>query len=90
MKKYIICLANSYKNGGRCIAGVEIQKNDDRINIVKNVNGAPKWIRPILGNGNDGVPENLAQSFSMLDLLEIEIVQNAPDGMHSENAIFTP
>ena len=89
MKKYIICLANSYKNGGRCIAGVEIQKKDGRINIVKNANGTPKWIRPIVGNGNDGVPENLAQSFSMLDILEIEVVQNAPEGMHSENAIFT-
>ena len=25
MDKYILCLANSYKHGGRCIAGVEIK-----------------------------------------------------------------
>ena len=29
MDKYFICLANSYKRGGRCIAGVEVLVNQD-------------------------------------------------------------
>lgn len=89
MLKYIICLANSYKNGGRCIAGIEIQKKDGRITIVKNIDGSPKWVRPIIGNGDEGIPENMVKSFSVLDILEIEITQHAPVGMHSENVIFT-
>lgn len=89
MLKHIVCLANSYKNGGRCIAGIEIQKKDGRITIVKNIDGSPKWIRPIVGNGDDGVPESMVKQFSVLDILEIEITQQIPTGMHSENVIFT-
>ena len=38
-----VCLANSYKEGGRCIAGIELDENDEPI----MVDGHPKWIRPV-------------------------------------------
>ena len=48
MDKYFICLANSYKRGGRCIAGVEVIFNgDSKWKLVRNDDGIPNWIRPI-------------------------------------------
>lgn len=40
MDKYFICLANSYKHGGRCIAGIEVQVTSGGYNVVKE-NGRP-------------------------------------------------
>ena len=34
-KKLIICMGNSYKNGGRCLAGIEVNKSCGGYNIVK-------------------------------------------------------
>ena len=51
MDKYFICLANSYKRGGRCIAGVEISYNTlDEWSVVRNADGTPRWIRPTAAN----------------------------------------
>ena len=48
MDKHFICLANSYKRGGRCIAGiiVTIKPNGQWVKETTQ-NGSPKWIRPI-------------------------------------------
>ena len=35
MDKLILCLANSYKHGGRCIAGIEVSLQEGRISIKK-------------------------------------------------------
>ena len=57
MEKQIICMGNSYKNGGRCLAGIEIQNTASGVSIVKNNYGLPKWIRPVMANGDNGLPE---------------------------------
>ena len=36
MDKLILCLANSYKHGGRCIAGIEVSLQEGRIFMKKN------------------------------------------------------
>ena len=41
MDKFILCLANSYKHGGRCIAGVEVELKDGVLSIVKSHYGVP-------------------------------------------------
>lgn len=56
MDKYILCLANSYKHGGRCIAGIEVTINNGTYTIVRDANGVPKWLRPISHSAAGEVP----------------------------------
>ena len=72
-KKLIICMGNSYKNGGRCLAGIEVKKSSGGYNIVKNESGSPKWIRPVMKNDHNGIPESMVKAFGMLDVLEVDI-----------------
>ena len=83
MKKQFICLANSFKEGGRCIAGIELINNE----IILN-NNTPKWIRPISDKGHGEVETNLVSHLNLLDIVEIEVSQNVPSGYQSENALF--
>jgi len=73
----IICLANSYKPQGRCIAGIDIDINE--------------WVRPVSRRTKaihderfiDGITGNEPD---LLDLLEIPIGEEAPDqGCQPEN-----
>ena len=47
MDKLILCLANSYKHGGRCIAGIEVSLQEGQLSINKSSYGIPIWIRPV-------------------------------------------
>lgn len=74
----IICLANSWKNGERCIAGIN-QK-------------AKKWVRPVCSlYPQDGkVPKDIRlidrREPALLDILEIPLEKDGPDfGFESEN-----
>jgi hypothetical protein len=40
MPTRFVCLANSFKEGGRCLAGIELDNNNNP--IIEN--GHPKWI----------------------------------------------
>lgn len=86
--KSIICLGNSYKNGGRCLAGIEVKKTTNGYIFVKDNDGLPKWIRPVMADSNRGIPENMVRSFRMLDILEVDVTSDAPYGAHSENVHF--
>ena len=88
-KKLIICMGNSYKNGGRCLAGIEVKKSSGGYNIVKNESGSPKWIRPVMKNDHNGIPESMVKAFGMLDVLEVDIANEVPIGAHSENVHFS-
>lgn len=90
MKKQIICMGNSYKNGGRCLAGIEVKRDfNGRLSVVENINGSPRWIRPVNGDGNCGLPEFLVGSYEIFDILEIDITGIVPTGAHSENVHFS-
>lgn len=80
----IICLANSYKNGGRCIAGIE---------IVNNQFGP--WIRPVSNRPTRAI--NIAEQTCAdgtpckpLDILDIDFGAPIPEGYQSENVFITP
>lgn len=88
MEKQIICMGNSYKNGGRCLAGIEIQDTASGVSIVRNQYGLPNWIRPVMSNGDNGLPEYLVGSFSMLDILAVDVTDAVPTGAHCENVHF--
>jgi hypothetical protein len=81
----IVCLSNSYKEGGRCLAGIVLDENNNP--IFDNLN--PKWLRPISNSLHGEIPTNLVEQFNLLDIINIEIT-GYPEiiNYQSENAFF--
>ena len=79
-----VCLANSYKEGGRCVAGIMLDPDNNPI-IEKDL---PKWIRPISTPGHGEIQKELVSHIHLLDIIEIEILEYAGEGYQSENAKF--
>ncbi len=84
MPTKFICLANSFKESGRCIAGIELDANNNPVII----DGKPKWIRPICNTEHGEVPNHIAEPFQILNIIEISITANQPQGYQSENVAF--
>jgi hypothetical protein len=85
MIRRFVCLANSFKEGGRCLAGIELDQNNHPI----TENGHTKWIRPICNTQHEEVHTHLCSHINILDIIEIDII-NFPNigSYHSENALF--
>lgn len=90
MDAYFICLANSYKRGGRCIAGVEIDiDNSNHWTIVRNADGSPQWIRPIARDTEYGeIPEGEAHLMPLLSVVKLTEVIPCPNMAHSEDVNY--
>lgn len=90
MDTYFICLANSYKRGGRCIAGVEIDINsDNHWTIKRNEDGSPKWVRPIAQTTEFGeIPEGEAHFLPLLSVVRLTDVVPCPQMAHSEDVNY--
>ena len=89
MEKHFVCLANSYKHGGRCIAGVEVTLGaDGAFTIVKKDDGSPRWIRPITHSENEAIPNDIAAEIGIFSLVELTDVVPCPNKAHSENVYF--
>lgn len=77
----IVCLANSWKHGDRCIAGLDPNTGE--------------WIRPV-SHLNDGrVPKQMrlidGEEPQLLDLLKIPLADDGPDfGFEKENRSILP
>ncbi|BFM39888.1 hypothetical protein [Synechocystis sp. LKSZ1] len=71
----IICLANSYKNQGRCIAGISLRTG--------------QWIRPISDLDDGRIPLNHSHipvsSINLLDVIEVPLDQECQHGHECEN-----
>ncbi|AFZ55948.1 dual OB domain-containing protein [Anabaena sp. PCC 7938] len=80
--KKIICLANSWKNKERCIAGIDLDTGN--------------WIRPVCDQYDDGrVPRNIrlvaGREPELLDILEIPLADTGENfGFESENLTILP
>ena len=86
MDKHFICLANSYKHGGRCIAGIEVvPQADGSLAIVRHDDGRPRWIRPVSMSANGEIPNHLAESFKIFSLVKLTEVEPCPDKAHTED-----
>ncbi|HYG15409.1 MAG TPA: hypothetical protein VEC12_06605 [Bacteroidia bacterium] len=84
MVSRFICLANSLKRGGRCIAGILVnEKNQPLLE-----NGKPKWIRPITHTDHGELPENLTRHIKLLDIVEIEITGTPEEVYHQGENVF--
>ena len=88
MKKLFICLANSKKYGERCVAGIEVKRSDKGTLVIVNKGDKPKWIRPVTNLNYGAVPEHLVQDAKLLDVYEIDITEETPNGYQSENVKF--
>lgn len=77
--KVLVCLANSRKHNGRCIAGIEL------------VEGQPTaWVRPVSGRAGAEVSEYERQypdgsDPRVLDLINVPLLKASPDGYQVEN-----
>ena len=81
-EKTIICLANSYKHGGRCIAGRE---------VVGGEIGA--WVRPISSRPGHEVGEHERHyadrgAVAVLDIADVSLVGHSPSGHQPENYVL--
>lgn len=82
--KRIICLANSRKLQGRCVAGIELTEE-----------GAAKWIRPVSAREHQEVSEYERQYEDgsdprLLDVLEIPVTKHQPADYQRENWLLDP
>ena len=79
-----VCLANSFKLHGRCVAGIVLDnKNKPVIN-----NLGPKWIRPISASEHGEIPTHHVSHIKLLDIVEINDVTNVGKGHQSENVLY--
>ena len=83
--KRIVCLANSRKNAGRCVAGKEMSKD-----------GKPgQWIRPVSNRENEAVSEG-ERSYAdgtdpeVLDIIEVPLIIPKPKAYQQENWLLNP
>ena len=83
--RYFICLANSYKRGGRCIAGIEI---DSDKSIIYNKDGNPKWIRPIADTQYGQIPNDEADCIKLLSHVGLSNIEDNPQDVHRENVLY--
>ena len=77
--KQIVCLANSRKLAGRCIAGREWTES-----------GAGNWIRPVSKRDNQEVSEYERQyedgsDPQVLDIVQVPVLEPKPDNFQTEN-----
>lgn len=90
MSIYMLCMANSYKCGGRCIAGIQLNKlHNGNFTIVKDSNTKrPKWVRPISHNDTGEIPNQEASRIPVLAVIEITNPQPQPSTSHSEDIYY--
>jgi hypothetical protein len=82
--KRIICLANSRKRNGRCVAGIELM--DSR---------KVGWIRPVSARENEEVSEYERQYSDgsdpcLLDVIDVPLLHPQPDAFQQENWLLDP
>lgn len=80
----LLCLANSYKEGGRCIAGILL--NNNNLPILRDNKAV--WIRPVCKAEHGQVPNSLCNNILPLDIIEINGTNNVGSGYQSENTSF--
>jgi hypothetical protein len=78
----ILCLSNSFKEGGRCLAGLQIGNE----NKIRKKNNRPVWVRPVCDTRHEQVPNQLAQNIKYFDVIQFDSSSDwGRDDYQSEN-----
>lgn len=92
MEKHFICLANSYKHGGRCIGGIEvILENGNPVKLAHkkaNKRILHKWIRPVCQD-TDAIPNEEALCIKPFDLIKLTGYTECPENAQQENCFYS-
>lgn len=89
MDVYFICLANSLKRRGRCIAGIAVTIDNGRWFIVRKEDGSPKWVRPIDATTDFGeILIGEAQAIPLLSVVKLVDIVPIPDQAHQEDVHY--
>ena len=89
MENFFICLANSYKRGGRCVAGIEVSKNEcGEWTVVRNPDGTPRWIRPVSYAAFGEIFNYEAKDIDLFSIVKITDISPCPDKAHAENVHY--
>jgi hypothetical protein len=79
----MVCLANSRKHGGRCIAGVTWEKHDHW-----------DWVRPVSSHGSGELnSERFYEDGSepqLLDVIDLSLLDPTPINCHAEDILIDP
>ena len=80
----ILCLANSKKMSGRCVAGREVLDS-----------GPGAWIRPVSARPTEEVSEDERQYRNgsdprLLDVIDVPLIRAAPHACQTENWLLDP
>ena len=90
MDKYFICLANSYKHGGRCVAGIEIAfDTNGKPIIIRHPDGRPCWIRPISNEPDGSIPNEIAKDIKLFTVIKLTDVISRPNKAHVEDTLYS-
>src|SRR5690349_20421815 len=84
MVKRLLCLANSRKPSGRCVAGREVAAS-----------GVGAWIRPVSARSGEEVSEEERQyedgsDPKVLEIMDVPVLQHQPHACQSENWLLDP
>lgn len=89
MQKIFVCLANSKKYGGRCLAGIELTLDAaGKPHLALDANGKPHWIRPVAHSEHGEVPQTAVQHIHLLDIATFECDTPCPQGYQTENVYY--
>jgi hypothetical protein len=89
MKKSFVCLANSKKFGGRCLAGIAFSRDElGKIHLIRTPAGKPQWVRPVGRTEHGEVPNLETKHIHLLDLVEFEPGAPCPQGYQCENMYY--
>jgi len=80
----LLCLANSYKEGGKCLAGIQLDAQNRPLLWYDR----PRWIRPICETTFGQVPNYLCAEAMILDIIEIDNAEVSETGYQPENTTF--
>ena len=90
MDKYFICLANSYKHGGRCLAGIEVSFDvKDKPVMMRHPDGRPRWIRPISTEPDGSIPNMIAQHIKLFSVIKLIDAIPCPNKAHVEDTKYS-
>lgn len=87
--KQFICLANSKKYSGRCLAGIEVLRDEaGKFNLVRDAAGGLRWLRPVSHAEHGEVPIKEVEHLELLDIVECDAAMLCPQGYQSENFFY--